>query len=177
MKQVSEMNQAELGAYVQAQLRRKGIDAVLSGGAAVAIYTSGRYVTHDIDLVNRHRVSHALIKAVMLDLGFSQQGRHFLHPETHYIVEFPPGPLSVGDEEIEKIEEVTFETGTLRVISPTDSVKDRLAWFYHFGDRQCLLQAVMITRQHQVDIDNVGKWSKSEGKSKEFKVFQKQLQE
>ncbi len=52
MKSISEMDQAELAAYVQSHLRKKGIHVVLSGGATVALYSEGRYVSKDLDMVN-----------------------------------------------------------------------------------------------------------------------------
>ncbi len=44
-------------------------------------------------------------------------------------VEFPPGPLAVGVEPVKQVNELKFSTGMLRIISPTDCVKDRLAGY------------------------------------------------
>lgn len=52
MKKVAAMSQAEIAAYVQEHLRSEGITVILSGGAAVAVYSMGKYVSADIDLVN-----------------------------------------------------------------------------------------------------------------------------
>jgi len=52
VKPVADMTQSELAAFVQTHLEREGVQVVLSGGAAVATYTSGEYVTQDIDLVS-----------------------------------------------------------------------------------------------------------------------------
>jgi hypothetical protein len=52
MKSIGKMTQGELGAFIQSQLREKGIEVVLSGGAAVAIYTNNKYVSKDLDLIN-----------------------------------------------------------------------------------------------------------------------------
>jgi molybdate-binding protein len=52
MKDISRMTQAELAAYVQSYLRKKGIIVVLSGGAVVGIYSKGQYVSKDIGFVN-----------------------------------------------------------------------------------------------------------------------------
>ncbi len=41
MKKISAMTHAELAAYIQTKLRQHSIDVVLSGGAAVTMYTSG----------------------------------------------------------------------------------------------------------------------------------------
>ena len=49
MNAVEQMTQAELAAFVQNHLESKGIQVVLSGGAAVAIYSRDKYVSQDID--------------------------------------------------------------------------------------------------------------------------------
>lgn len=176
MKPVRDMTQAELGAYVQSHLGAIGIDVVLSGGAVVAIYTSGKYVSPDLDLVNRYSVKRSAIKSAMEELGFQEVGRHFEHPDSEFFVEFPPGPLSLGEEYINRIDEIEKETGILRVISPTDCVKDRLAWYYHYGDRQCLSQAILVSNENRIDIDEIRKWSEREGKLEEFEKISAQLE-
>jgi hypothetical protein len=42
MNRISEMTQAEVAAFIQTHLRTKEISVVLSGGAAVAIYTGNQ---------------------------------------------------------------------------------------------------------------------------------------
>ena len=175
MKPVGEMTQAELGAYVQSHLMNKGIDVILSGGAAVAFYTSGEYVSYDIDLVNRYSVRRRQIQSVVEELGFQAEGRHFEHPDSKFFVEFPPGPLGFGDQTATRVDEIRLETGILRIISPTDCVKDRLAWYFHYGDRQCLAQAGMVSRRHPVDVRDIEKWSEAEGKLEEFEAIRTQL--
>jgi hypothetical protein len=51
----------------------------------------------------------------------------FLHPKSEELVEFPPGPFAMGKEPVKQIVEIEFSTGTFRIISPNDCVKDRLA--------------------------------------------------
>lgn len=168
MKPISKMNQAELAAFVVQHLSDSGLYFVLSGGAAVGIYSNGEYVSGDIDLVNARFASQDKIEKSMLKISFMPFGRHFEHPETDHIVEFPPGPLQFGDGKVATIDEIEFDTGVLRIISPTDCIKDRLAHFYHWGDRQCLQQAIMVSSKHDININELRDWSKSEGKSEEF---------
>jgi hypothetical protein len=104
----------------------------------------------------------------MQELGFEEQGRHFIHPDTDLFVEFPPGPLSVGEEPVKEVREIRLETGLLRLISPTDCVKDRLAAYYHWNDAQSLEQAVLVASSAEVDLGEVERWSKVEGKGNEF---------
>ncbi len=176
MKSISDMTQAELGAYVQSHLYVRGIDVVLSGGAVVAIYTSGKYVSNDLDLVNRYSVRRSAIRKAMEELGFEEAGRHFEHPQAKFFVEFPPGPLTLGEQDIVSIDEREMETGILRVISPTECVKDRLAWYYHDGDLQCLSQAILVAKDQEVDIDEISRWSKGEGKLDEFERIRADLE-
>lgn len=139
------MTQAELGAFVQSHLRKKGIDVVLPGGAAVGIYSRGKYVSQDLDVVRGWAATRRAISAALEEIGFEETpARYFKHPDSVHLVEFPPGPLTVGDEMVKQIDEIQFATGTLRVVSPTDCVKDRLASYYHFKDRQGLVQAIML---------------------------------
>ncbi len=60
---------------------------------------------------------------------------------------------------------------TLRLLSPTDCVKDRLAAYYHWNDRSSLEQAVLVCRDQDVDMREVRRWSLNEDKRPEFEVF------
>ena len=172
MKPISEMTQIEIAAYVQTSLHENGIEVVLSGGAATAYYSNNQYVSYDLDLVNKFSVSRKRIEKFMNEIGFYEQERYFKHPESKFFVEFPPGPLTVGLEPVGAIESIPMATGTLRILSATDCVKDRLAAFYHWGDRQCLHQAILVSQEISVDLAEIERWSIKEGKENEFKQYQ-----
>lgn len=171
MKTIKKMSQIEIAAYVQTWLADKEIRVVLSGGAATAYHSLNRYVSADIDLVNVYMVRRELIRATLKEIGFVEIGRHFKHPDSPYLVEFPPGPLTVGVEPVKQVVEVALSSGILRVISATDCVKDRLAAFYHWGDQQCLFQAALIRAAAAVDLEEIERWSRGEGKEVEFQTF------
>jgi hypothetical protein len=168
MKRIRNMSQAELGAYVQSHLRKKGIEVILSGGASVSIFSRGKYVSKDLDLVNIYSKDRKAIREAMKEIGFTEEARYFRHEESPFPIEFPPGPLTIGAEPVKEIRELKYSTGTLRVISPADCVKDRLAAYYHWGDNQCLLQAAMVFQENNVDIREISRWSAAEGKREEF---------
>lgn len=169
------MTQAELAAYVVSQLDIAGIEVVLSGGAAVAIYTDNRYQSRDIDLIETGLATHSQIQRAMRALGFQGVGRHFEHPDSTWLVEFPGGPPYVGREPIGRVREITFTTGKLRLISPTDSVKDRLSAYFHWHDRQSLDQARLVAESQDVDIEELRVWSAKEGMEREFEEVVPQL--
>jgi hypothetical protein len=168
MKAVKEMTNAELAAFTESALRERGIDVVLSGGACVSIYSENRYVSMDLDLINHRFAKRPEIREAMRAIGFREEGRHFTHPESDFFVEFPAGPLAVGEEPVRKIAEIELDTGTLRLISATDCVKDRLVAYYHWNDAQCLEQAVLVAQAKEIDVDEVERWSEAEGKLDEF---------
>jgi hypothetical protein len=175
MKQIKNMSQVELAAYIQDALQSEGINVVLSGGSAVSFYSSDKYVSKDLDLINTNFARRSKIKAVMETLGFHEQGRYFVNSETQFFVEFPNGPLSVGEEPVKEIRKFELVTGTLRIVSPTDCVKDRLCAFYFWNDQQGLAQAVLVAESQSVDLEEIKRWSKVEGKEQEYLTFKAKL--
>ena len=69
-----------------------------------------------------------------------------------------------------------FSTGVLRIISPTDCVKDRWAAYYYWGDRQSLEQAVMVAGDNVVDLKEVERWSEAEGNLAQFQEIKNRLE-
>ncbi len=47
-----------------------------------------------------------------------------------------------------------------------------LAAFYHWGDRQALAQAVMVTHTARVDLSEIAAWSQAEGMEDQFKEIE-----
>lgn len=175
MKSITKMNLGELAAFIDTHLREKGINVVLSGGASVSIYSDHKYASKDLDFIGRHSLDHKKIESAMLEIGFRRKGRYYHHPKTSFFAEFISGPPTVGQDPISEVREIELGTGIVRVISPTDCVKDRLAAFYHWGDKQSLEQALLISESNDIDIKNVESWSVREGKKTEFGEYERRL--
>lgn len=160
---------------VGAMLRRRGITAVLTGGACASLHTDGSYVSKDADFVLRGAVRQATLDAALAELGFERQGDRYVHPRVRFYLEFPPGPLAIGsDLDIHPIE-VDGATGSALALSPTDSCRDRLAAFYHWRDWQSLRLAVRIARAHPVDMQIIERWSQAEGSPEGHQMFLREL--
>ena len=175
MKQIKNMSQSQLAACIQDALEKEEIKVVLSGGSAVSFYSSDQYVSKDLDLINVSFAKRSEIKLVMEKLGFKEKGRYFINPETQFFVEFPDGPLSVGEEPVREISEFELATGILKIISPTDCVKDRLCAYYFWNDQQGLAQAILVSKSQNVNLKEIKRWSKTEGKEKEYEIFKHKL--
>jgi hypothetical protein len=166
---------ADLAAIVCDACAKSGIEIVLSGGACVSLYTRNKYESFDLDFVLLSQADRKRIGPVLEALGFRKEGRHYRHPKTPYIVEFLSPPLSVGEEPVREIRDLRRGSRTLKLLSATDCVKDRLAAFYHWGDKPSLAQAVLVCRDAQVDLYEVRRWSIHEGMKDKFQDFQKAL--
>ena len=165
----------ELAAYVSEHLRGKGIEVVLVGGACVCIYAENAYSSFDLDFIATGMAGRQSIRQALAEIGFVEEQRYFRHPETDYFIEFPSGPLAIGDEPPGEIASRTYPTGVLRLLSPTDSVKDRLAAYFHWRDRQSLEQAVLVARNHSVDLAEVRRWSVKEGFATEYEAIRERF--
>jgi hypothetical protein len=168
MKSIKNMTIGELAAYVCSHLYKNGIRAVLSGGACVSIYSQNRYQSFDLDFIENIPSTRKRLKEVMEQIGFVEHQRYYKHPDTQFFIEFPPGPLTVGDEPVNKLNEISLPTGILHLLSPTDCIKDRLAGYYHWNDKQCLEQAKLVAENNPVDINEIERWSVLEGKLEAF---------
>jgi hypothetical protein len=169
-----DLDREELAALVCATLERHGVQVVLSGGAAAAIYAPNPYESMDLDFIPTGLSRR--VDAAMRELGFGKErGRHWTHPDTAFWVEFPPGPVQVGDEVVHEFAERRTSLGTLRILTPTDCVMDRLAWYYHANDEQGLEQAVAVAAANEVDLDRIDAWSKRERASEKLERFRARL--
>lgn len=152
----------EIAALVSEALEAADITAVLGGGGAVSQYTDNDYMTTDLDFITVER--NKIIAPIVANLGFTLEGKDFHHPQSRFFLEFPPGPLSFGDRYIDSSETTTIKTpyGVLRIITPTQCVLDRLAWFVHGNDLQARDQALMVARRQNIDWDDVYAWAAGE---------------
>lgn len=175
MKPIAEMSMEELAAYVCSKLEEAGIETVLSGGSCVQIYSQGKYTSDDIDLIDRFNGGHTLIKNVMFDIGFKEHNRYFVHDETEWFIEFPRGPLGVGDAPVNDITTLQKETGILKLLTPTDCIKDRLAAYYHWDDPQSLEQAVWVGERNEFDLASIKAWSIKEKEMEKFAIFKQKV--
>jgi hypothetical protein len=155
-------------------LLKNGIDAVLSGGAVVSIYTNNEYESKDLDFISSSDIKD--IEKALTKIGFSKSsGRHFTHPETEYFVEFPKPPLAIGNMPIKEWATQNNKAGKLLLLTPTHSVMDRLAGYFHWNDKQNFDQALMIAKKHPIKIREIKEWSKREGEIEKFEIFRGRL--
>lgn len=166
----------ELWEYVATHLAKNGIDTILVGGAVVAIYSEGIYRSGDLDLVQLTYLNKNLPK-VMQEIGFEvRESRHYSHPKCkHLIVDFASGPPGIGDDVNITPATRKIEGTTIKLYSPTDCIRDRLASYIHFNAMECLDQAVLVAQKHPFDRNKIKSWCANEGAPSAFKDFEEKL--
>lgn len=167
------MSLQDFAMTVAEALKEKNIDVILTGGAVVSIYSEGKYVSKDADFLSE--TDHQIIKKAMFDLGFKSLGKDFYHDDCQFTAEFPGYELVIGDEPMKPGGKIKSGKFTLKLLSPTQCVMDRLAAFYHWKDRQSLQQAIMVAQNHPVKLKAIEVWSGKEGMSDKYKVFLQEL--
>jgi hypothetical protein len=168
---IKNLSLKDFAILISDYLSRNGIDTVLSGGACVSIYTKNKYISYDLDFVLFSSEDQKKVKRVLTEIGFYEENRYFKHNDTEYFLDFVSPPPSVGREPVKKIAEMKKGGRTLKLLSVTDCVKDRLAAYYHWGDRQALEQAILVCRDNPIDFKEVERWSKNEGMSDKYRMF------
>ena len=165
----------QLAGIISTKLQEHSIDSILVGGACVSIYSQNRYQSYDLDYVT-YEDTKKVAKA-LFELGFVQKGKYFGHPDCQFYIEFVSPPVSIGNEPVSNFEQYKSPLGTIKMLTPTDSVKDRLAGYYHWDDRQSLDQAISICTEQgkRINLQEIKRWSKQEGHLEKFKNFQKKL--
>jgi len=167
----------ELAFIVGTALEKAKQTAVLSGGGAAQIYAPDDYRSRDLDFVLSFFSSDSKSRTALEDLGFQRIGRNMVHAVCPYTVEFPPGPLSVGDDTLTVWDTLRRDELVLNIISPTDSVRDRLAAYLHWNDLGSLESALAVAKaqKDRIDLGLIEDWCRREGGEPKFVVFRKRL--
>ena len=179
MPEISDQSSLEdVAAIVSDALENAGITATLSGGSAVTIYSHNAYLSRDLDFVTAAML--ADLEPVLTTLGFEHTGvprlSQFTHPKVEWYVEFPPSPLSFGHLHVDPSQcaVIDLPAGRLRIITPTQSVMDRLAAAYAWKDEQSRDQAILVAAAQDIDWKALKNWIASEGESEqEYERFRR----
>jgi hypothetical protein len=166
----------DVAAIVSSSLEHAGIAATLSGGAAVSIYSNNLCQSKDLDFVTAAML--ADLSPVLSGLGFVHTGvprmSQFSHPLVEWYVEFPPTPISFGHLYVthEQCAVIKLPAGRLRIVTPTQSVMDRIAAALAWNDAQSREQAILVAANQEIDWMVLRTWFANEGETdKDFERF------
>lgn len=158
----------ELLAIIYQHLTENNISAVVTGGTVVSVYTDNKYESLDIDLISPSEQKELM--EVMAKIGFHptvKDSKDLAHKSTAITIEFPGRSVILGGR-LEKVDhEQVVEGVRVKMLSPTQSVQDRLEAYIAWKDIQGLEQAEWICEKQPVSLDRIKAWSKSAGANTE----------
>jgi hypothetical protein len=131
----------------------------------------------DVDIVLSGDCELRALDAALAPLGFARRRGRYVHAVVPFYVEFPRGPLGIGDDFAIRPVLRSHKGAKTLALSATDACRDRLAAFYHWNDRQSLAVAVAIAAKNRVDLRKVRDWSLAEGRREGHAAFVARLSE
>jgi len=79
--------------------------------------------------------------------------------------------LAVGNELIYDTTVMNTPLGQISLLTTTDCVKDRLASYFYWNDRQALDQALLMAQTQKINMKNIKEWAKHENADEKFQHF------
>jgi hypothetical protein len=153
-------------------LATNGFVAVLTGGSAATYYAPRAYQSRDLDFVLTFSGKDG--EEALEGLGYRRQGDFYVHSTSPFPLEFPPGPLAIGEDVITRWKTLRRKKQVLHVLTPLDSCRDRLASYLFWNDLSGLEQALAVHRARDSDIalEDLREWCRRERQSKKFELYE-----
>ncbi len=166
----------QIAAKVSDYLEKTGYGPALTGRACAAIHVGALIKPKSLDFVLREYQVNELADA-MRAIGFTNTEMNtFESKRCPFSVVFSPPPISVGDDIVDSLQILKTRDGMIRMLDPTDCVRQRLSMFYRWGDREAFDDAIQVATRHPVDLDLVKRWSEWEWCSDRYDEFLARLQ-
>lgn len=134
--------------WLNSEMKRDGVDFVVVGGSAVELYSFGKYLSADMDIISS--ASH-LIGEKLERLGFVKKGKDWISEELRLFIEIPSNVLA-GD--ISRVREVEFDEDlSVKVIGIEDLIVDRLNSCVHWKYETDCEWASYLLKKFEKDLD------------------------
>ena len=131
------------------ELRKLGITPVMVGGSAVEFYTSGAYMSLDIDLIIKKKKN---AEDLLKKMGFENEGRHWYLPDYEIDIEFVGLNLHGSNKKLTKVNVDKYE---VFIIGIEDLIIDRLCACKFWESSLDCEQAKVMLKIHKEEIDYV----------------------
>lgn len=175
VKKINWNSEKEVWIEVARALKRANLDVLLVGGSVVSVYTEGVYQSGDIDLVPTKLISipYDQIENELNRIGYNKiKGQRQFHRDgSRVFVEFVSPPPGIGDDYNIKPDKLVVGDESFFILSPTDCVRDRLASFIHWKNRDALDQAALVALKQKISYSKVKKFCIDEGAEYAYTEF------
>lgn len=162
---------SQVAAVISSYMEEQGYEPVLTGKSCAAIHAGTSIHPKTLDFIVRDFTNDEVAET-MAGVGFLDSGhRTFSNKYCPYEVLLTTHPVVVGDDVVSDVKVMRTAKGPLKLLTPTDCVRQRLSMFYRWNDREALDDALKVARKHEIDMDLVRRWSDWEWASERYDEF------
>ena len=107
------------------------------------------------------------------EIGFRRKVRVYTSSATLISLEFPDDQILIGNDFLRFEDCARLERNdlSLRLLTPTDCVRDRLCGFFYYNDIGNLNTAVAVAKAKNVEPEGIRQWAEREGQAAKFERF------
>jgi predicted nucleotidyltransferase len=135
--------------WLRNELKKDNVEFVVVGGSAVELYSFGKYLSGDIDIVSP---ASSRIGEKLENLGFVKHGKNWISKELRLFLEIPASTLA-GDPS--RVREVEISEGlSVTIIGVEDLIVDRLNACVHWKYETDCEWASYLIRKFENEIDS-----------------------
>lgn len=105
-------------------------------------------------------------------IGFTRLGMYYRNPKRNdLIIQFVSGPPGIGSDYAIKPREVKVDGQILKIFTPTDCIRDRLAAYIYDRSRDNFDRAVLVALRQPYEAKKIKKWLEAEGYGHVYNEF------
>lgn len=166
----------ELWKFVASHLETEEIGITLVGGGVATIYSKGKYQSGDLDFVlDSMWTKHSQVEEKLKKIGFIKKGVIYRHPECKFTLEYKSPPIEIGDDDRIEPEAIEHEGIAIKILTPTDCVKDRLNKYFLYKDKDAFDAAISVGKECEFVVAKVEKFCDENKFPEVFKKFMEEL--
>lgn len=126
----------------------------------------------DLDFVRGWSNNQKEIKEALAEIGFTASTRIFSHPDCKFTIDFTSPPVEVGDVNDPEIRDIG---NSIRILTPTECIKDRLIKYFYYKDELALQAAIAVAKSQPFNLGRVESFCTNNKIEKAFVDFKKAI--
>lgn len=162
----------ELWKHVAVHLESEEIGITLVGGGAATIYSKGKYISGDLDFVlDSMFIKHNQVEQKLKKIGFIKDGVIYRHPDCKFTLEYKSPPIEIGEDSRVEPEIIDQDGVSIKILTPTDCIKDRLNKYHLYKDYEAFDAAVSVAIEQGFVIEKVERFCRENNIQVVFEKF------
>ena len=134
--------------WLRNELKKDKVEFIVVGGSAVELYSFGKYLSGDIDIVSSGSY---IIGEKLENIGFVKRGKEWVSEKLRLFVEIPARTIAGDPSRVREVE--VLDALSIKVIGIEDLIVDRLNACVHWKYETDCEWASYLIRKFENEID------------------------